>query len=142
MYIIRSFELPFLNLIFRYNRLIMPANKMRIQFILDGLRVAPKVVAPKVVARKVRVRCRICSKVFVGRSNLKKHVKQIHEAAPKSCVCGICGKAFHGNWALRTHQKNIHHEEGEFACLYCAPTTFSSPGHRTRHMREQHGHTA
>jgi DNA-directed RNA polymerase subunit RPC12/RpoP len=64
------------------------------------------------------VKCNVCHKKFSALSNLRKHVKVVHEAV-RQFVCGDCGRQFKNKAVLRNHIIAIHLNEKPYACVEC-----------------------
>lgn len=61
--------------------------------------------------------CNYCSKSFTRSTNLAKH-KRTHEEAPKSYRCMLCPKAFQSN-ILLSHHMEVHMNRNTFNCKFC-----------------------
>ncbi len=92
--------------------------------------------------------CRVCSKVFLTRSGLKKHLQSHVDAAGKALVdgkpksakqlCDICGVSFPTKYNLSVHKRSIHERNKPFACSVCQ-RVFSQKGNLKSHMRTHTG---
>lgn len=80
--------------------------------------------------------CQNCNGVFSSSSNLKQHIKIVHESE-SSVFCEICKKEFKGKNQLKRHEKNVHMELREFGCKLCKER-FKRPWHLTRHHQLIH----
>ena len=58
--------------------------------------------------------CDICNKLFSNQSNLRKHIKSVHEKMKFKCE--ICGSQKDN---LRRHKKAVHSKSIEFKCTVC-----------------------
>lgn len=75
--------------------------------------------------------CNICSKKFLNRLALKRHMA-IHEGKYK---CQTCQKSFSGQTSLKRHVK-VHTgtQKKEFACRLC-DAKFTTKSNMTRHVK-------
>jgi len=107
-------------------------NRMRVEFLLnpdrDGLR-------PPTAASHA---CAECPKRYAWRSNLTRHVREKHRDSERY-RCAPCGKRFHRMGALRRHQAQVHLVTKAHVCPVCPSSSFSTPGHLTRHCWTEHG---
>ena len=62
-------------------------------------------------------KCDICNKLFSNKSNLRKHIKNIHKKIKFKCE--ICDKEFSQKDNLLSHKRNIHSKSVEFECTVC-----------------------
>ena len=62
-------------------------------------------------------KCDICNKLFSNKSNLRKHIKSVHEKMKFKCE--ICTKNFTRKDNLLSHKRNIHSKSIEFECTVC-----------------------
>lgn len=67
--------------------------------------------------------CHICSKNFIGKHLLKKHLK--HHTANQSVICTICGKKLANSSCLKSHLK-LHTGEKNYPCDVCGQRFRSS----------------
>ena len=83
--------------------------------------------------------CSICDKTFVTKSNLSRHVQQIHNN--ESVPCTKCCKVFSRKDELRDHLNAIHGVGGSksLKCSSCGKT-FTNSSHYRRHVHEVHMH--
>lgn len=79
--------------------------------------------------------CKICSKVFSYKCNLKRHVR-IHIGV-KSFKCDICGKVFLERGGMKHHLRT-HTGEKPSKCNVCGKA-FSNNGNLKSHMRTHTG---
>ena len=73
--------------------------------------------------------CRICSRTYLSKGALVKHMKETH-VAPLSYACPVCSKKFMQRCSLTIHQKL--HLQNKILCIKC-PHTFV-----TQEALEQH----
>ena len=62
-------------------------------------------------------KCDICNKLFSNKSNLRKHIKSVHEKIKFKCE--ICDKEFSQEDNLQRHKKAVHSKNIEFNCIVC-----------------------
>ena len=62
-------------------------------------------------------KCDICNKLFSNKSNLRKHIKSVHEKMKFKCE--ICTTNFTRKDNLLSHKRNIHSKSIEFECTAC-----------------------
>lgn len=92
------------------------------------------------IERRTMIRihkCQICSKMFGGRSDLKRHI--LAHKGLKPFKCPYCDKAFNDKSNLRTH-KRVHTGDARFKCNYCSKG-FSQQRILRLHLQEAHGET-
>ena len=58
--------------------------------------------------------CDICNKLFSNKSNLRKHIKSVHEKI--KFTREICGKELSRKDKLQRHKKTVHSRSSEFEC--------------------------
>ena len=61
--------------------------------------------------------CDICNKLFSNKSNLRKHIKSVHEKMKFKSE--ICDKEFSQEDNLQRHKKAVHSKSIEFKCTVC-----------------------
>lgn len=75
--------------------------------------------------------CTICSKTFLNRLALRRHMA-VHEEKYK---CQTCLKSFAGQASLKRHiQVHSGTQEKEFACLFCK-AKFTTKSNMIRHVK-------
>jgi hypothetical protein len=81
----------------------------------NGLRLHQK----RVHERKFEVKCEICSKLFVHKSDMEAHKRITHDPnyKPKKVTCDVCAQQFPSMTALRKHMNN--HGDPQFSCQHC-----------------------
>ncbi|XP_044743327.1 zinc finger protein 652-B-like [Chrysoperla carnea] len=77
--------------------------------------------------------CEGCSKIFMYKDSLRRHVKRVHENQPPEykCLCNICGRKFHTSSNLHRHFLT-HTKDRPYACDKCDKT------YRTQFMLKMH----
>ena len=81
--------------------------------------------------------CDVCDKIYLKKSSLKIHFRNIHDQL-KSYECNICGRKFMSDVGFDSHQK-IHNgprEKKAFKCAICKRRFKSLNGldsHTNRH---------
>ena len=62
-------------------------------------------------------KCDICNKLFSNKSNLRKHIKSVHEKIKFKCE--ICDKELSRKDELQRHKLSVHSKNIEFKCIVC-----------------------
>jgi uncharacterized Zn-finger protein len=105
-----------------------------IQFILTS---APdQSLIPASAPKKQQLSCPHCPKKFKQTSNLKTHIRTVHEQR-KDFGCPHCFKAFGQNGGLQRHIRTIHEQRKDFQCPDC-PKQYGENSSLQRHTRRQH----
>jgi len=83
--------------------------------------------------------CKICKKKFNILSNLRRHVKRVHETreSEKKIKCCICDYRCRDNYQLKVHHRT-HTREKPFKCSHCEFRS-SKKEDCTRHMKKCSG---
>ena len=87
--------------------------------------------------------CHICEKTYVTESNLKSHMKIVHEVkkpndVKKQFKCVICIASFSTGKEAKIHFTSVHEEKDpEFSCNECS-VNFTLRIHLERHIEEVH----
>ena len=87
--------------------------------------------------------CHICEKTYVTESNLKSHMKIVHEVKKPNDVkrqfkCVSCLASFSTGKEAKSHFKSVHEEKDpEFSCNECS-VNFTLRIHLERHIEEVH----
>ena len=87
--------------------------------------------------------CHICEKTYVTESNLKSHMKIVHEVkkpvdVKRQFKCIICLASFSTGKEAESHFKSVHEEKDpEFSCNECS-VNFTLRIHLERHIEEVH----
>ena len=76
--------------------------------------------------------CETCGKSFDNSSNLKKHVKRMHEEQ-QSCPCDQCGKILKSQKYLKEHIMSVHEGIKTHKCHIC-DKAFPKPYLVKRHI--------
>ena len=87
-------------------------------------------------AKKLGLQCRHCGKMFAYQSDLKIHIKAVHDQI-RDHVCEICAKGFLTSSALNMH-KLTHTGEKKFPCHICGKA-FRSKDYLIQHTRQHTG---
>ena len=61
--------------------------------------------------------CNLCNKLFSNQSNLRKHIRSVHEKM--KFTCEICGKEVSRKDKLQRHKLSVHSKSSEFKCTVC-----------------------
>lgn len=85
--------------------------------------------------RKKVIKCHICDKLFMSKTDLKAH-KLLHKERKFCCTFDGCTKKFFQPGLLKKHIK-MHNDERDFACSLCDKKFFVSYLLR-RHERNFH----
>ena len=81
-------------------------------------------------------KCHVCHKTFASESYLCQHMTTHHDV---TCVsCPVCGKSFSDSSRLECHMR-VHAGERPYPCEYC-DVTFTSQTSRVWHYQQQHQH--
>ena len=65
-----------------------------------------------------QTKCLICNKIYSNRSEMKRHVKSVHEAK-KPHKCPICGYSCSKRSNLTRHVKSVHEGKKPHKCSIC-----------------------
>ncbi|XP_055609721.1 transcription factor grauzone-like [Uranotaenia lowii] len=65
-----------------------------------------------------RVQCHICSKWVNGKTNLRMHIKTVHNEKNGPVLCDICNQQYPNHRAMYSHKQRVHVEE-KFECEFC-----------------------
>jgi uncharacterized Zn-finger protein len=85
---------------------------------------------------KGKVLCGECGQCFGQNSDLKKHIRTIHEQR-KDFKCPTCQLTFGQSSTLARHIRAVHEQRKDFQCPTCQ-LTFGYSGHLARHIRAVH----
>ena len=80
--------------------------------------------------------CPICQKIIATPSDLKRHIKTVHEKK-KEHKCEMCTREFARKNTLANHINRVHFFERAFACMLC-DFKFSSQSNLQNHFKEVH----
>jgi len=80
--------------------------------------------------------CPICSKIFYGHCNVKRHIKTEHEKTER-CECTECDKSFSNQYSLNYHVKACHNADSFFTCTICEET-FETIAALCKHKKSAH----
>lgn len=82
--------------------------------------------------------CKRCSKTFVERGNLNKHITSVHlKERNKICPEPGCGKSFSFRDGLERHIAHVHQNRRQYKCELC-DKAFKQSNHLAKHMRSIH----
>jgi len=83
--------------------------------------------------------CGYCGKAFTFRSNLLRHVRNVHERR-RDHWCKRCSpaKGFATADALKTHARAVHDQRRDFVCEHCGKG-FTRKAHLQHHLNAVHG---
>jgi len=84
-----------------------------------------------------RSSCDSCGKFFTRLSDLRRHMRTVHEDGPRTFQCEICHASFKQKWHLNTHVQGIHSGEKPFGCEECE-LTFARKSDLSKHVRVVH----
>ena len=80
--------------------------------------------------------CPRCPAAFQNPSNLKRHVRTVHEKR-RDYQCPQCAAAFGAASELRTHGHNVHEKRRDHVCPQCA-SAFATAQSMNTHVRTVH----
>ena len=80
--------------------------------------------------------CEQCGKCLSTKSDLKRHVKIVHEKR-KEFTCDICEKSFGHRPHLQRHIKSVHEGKKDVKCQKCRKNFRDIPT-KNRHFKEVH----
>ncbi|XP_049887018.1 zinc finger protein 33B-like isoform X1 [Pectinophora gossypiella] len=104
--------------------------------LLDGIHktngVTKKLATKDAVSEKSQPWCGLCSKVFVSRGVLARHVRDVHQRQ-RPHACPICHKRFAQKEVLTRHQL-VHDAKRPHQCPQC-PKSFTQRGALASHAR-------
>lgn len=92
---------------------------------------------PNIHNRGRPYQCSKCNKSFPAKSNLIRHEKVTHSAAPNKFKCSTCFRAFSRKPNLTTHQLVHMENRKRFHCQLCDKTA-SSRGNLQKHVEMVH----
>ena len=81
--------------------------------------------------------CHLCGQSCIRRTELKRHLFHMHEIGKNKPKCDTCHKTFFSNFELRQHQEQVHIREKKFKCDRCEWVGVSK-GKLARHIKEKH----
>jgi len=81
--------------------------------------------------------CESCGKSFSNTSNLKKHIRKVHEGH-RAYKCESCGKSFFQKGDLKRHIHTVHEGHRDFKCESCGKS-FSIAQGLSLHISTIHG---
>ena len=87
-------------------------------------------------AKSRRHACPQCDYKTGDASNLKKHVRTVHEQR-KDHACPQCDATFGAASSLRTHLRTVHEQRRDHACPQC-DAAFGAAQHLRTHVRTVH----
>merc|ERR1711971_1000776 len=80
-----------------------------------------------------KVPCDICTKAFMNKNKLQRHVSQIHKGnKPLPLNCAQCQKSVTNKSHLQRHIKAVHEGKRPHACHLCG-LTFGQSGNLKTH---------
>ena len=80
--------------------------------------------------------CYQCGKSFSKASDLKRHVKAVHDGI-KDHTCDLCGRSFAKKDQLNNHVKAVHEKIKDHKCKHC-DKSFSEAGTLRNHVKGVH----
>ena len=83
--------------------------------------------------------CEKCNKTFKWKSNLDRHIDNIHMESERS-DCQECDKTFTQNYSLKRHVESEHRGMKKFTCDICGKEFTLKQG-LTRHIECRHQRT-
>ncbi|KIL59217.1 hypothetical protein M378DRAFT_169625 [Amanita muscaria Koide BX008] len=82
--------------------------------------------------------CEKCSKTFVQKSAMTRHMKRCSNQMIYQCTVEGCRKIFSQSSQLRAHE-NVHTKKKPYACgIGDCPAKFGDPSSKARHVKEIH----
>ena len=86
-----------------------------------------------------RHKCDVCGRKFTTKSNLRHHLKNVHNPDGPRYECEVCGKRFTQKGSLGLHLETVHSADGSsHECEVC-PRKFKQKSGLTFHRRTVHG---
>jgi stress-induced morphogen len=83
---------------------------------------------------KLNFNCGICQKDFNQRSDLQRHINEIH-GSTENFQCNICSKKFKVLRYLKDHQDQVHYKKKIYKCSICNKK-FTTKSLRDLHRRK------
>lgn len=85
---------------------------------------------------RIKLSCKICSKEFMGKKNLQRHVREKHTERAFKFRCTFCAKSFSQEKKLNEHVAT-HTGVPLYECEFCS-AVFNSCGNFAAHKRKLH----
>ena len=73
----------------------------------------------KVVHEGITYECQFCNKSYRSKITLKGHILAVHEGKKPSFPCSLCDKCFVTTAVLKRHIEAVHEKKRPFACDIC-----------------------
>ena len=81
-------------------------------------------------------KCPHCAATFGQKGDLNKHVRTVHEKR-RDHACPHCAATFGHAGNLKAHVRTVHEKRRDYKCPHC-PAAFGQAHHRARHMHSKH----
>ena len=82
--------------------------------------------------------CNTCDTNFALKSDLKKHITEVHEGKrPFKCTHNECDRTFGLEKDWRSHEALVHSSSKPYKCNHCE-ASFPIPQAKKKHMKQCH----
>lgn len=63
---------------------------------------------PNMQNSKAKLKCHFCDALLMNETNLRRHIKNVHNQGKKKFSCEVCSAFFNSSFAAITHMRDIH----------------------------------